>query len=131
MSFSQPGEYTFTVDDLELMAELDLKIFFIESRFLRTERESSKLLEFAEVLKKMKYLEQFFFSCEEFDHTTYDYAPIELLTDLPFKYLFSGNFEFEKGNFEDIANTLSQIKTLVQKKINYHLMNLLCLRIYL
>ena len=65
------------------------------------------------VMWKMKYLEEFYFSHEDFDQVSYNYAPIELLTDLPFKFLSSGNFSFATGNIEDIVNTLSQIKTLV------------------
>ena len=114
--FTDPNfpDYFFSVKDLELMVKMDLKIIKIESHSLRTEGEVSKLLEFAEVMKKMKYLEEFQFSCEEFDMHSDVYAPMELLTDLPIKSLISWHFKFEKGKFEYIARTISEMKHLTK-----------------
>ena len=44
----------FTVQDLKLMVKMDLKIVFIETESLKTEGEDLELLEFVEVLRKMK-----------------------------------------------------------------------------
>uniref|UniRef100_A0A7M5VDP0 F-box domain-containing protein n=1 Tax=Clytia hemisphaerica TaxID=252671 RepID=A0A7M5VDP0_9CNID len=110
---SEPCQYKFTVDDVKLMEKLNLKIIYIESRYLKTDEEISKLLEFAEVMRKMKHLKEFYFSPEEFDRNDQVFAPMELLTDLPIKYLYSSNFEFEKRHFRDIVNTLSRIKSLI------------------
>uniref|UniRef100_A0A7M5V8S1 F-box domain-containing protein n=1 Tax=Clytia hemisphaerica TaxID=252671 RepID=A0A7M5V8S1_9CNID len=112
--------HKYTVRDLELMVKFDLKITTINSRSLRTEGKVSKLLEFAKVMKKMKYLEEF--KCDDFDQDTGVYAPLELLTDLPIKFLISWNFEFHEGGIEDIAKTLSRMKHLTEFYLqqNYH-----------
>ena len=106
--------HKYTVEHLELMIKMDLKIVNIESRLLRTENKVSKLLEFAEVLRKMKYLKNFEFSPVDFDMDVGVYAPMELLTDLPIKMLVAWHFEFEKEKFEYIAKSLSQMKHLTE-----------------
>ena len=115
LSFYNPNKksYAFTVQDLKLMVKMDLKIVFIETESLKTEGEDSKLLEFVEVFRKMKHLEEFYFSVEDFE-TKFNGAPsVHLMTDLPIKMLFCRNFEFQKENINDIVTTLSKIKSLV------------------
>ena len=104
-------DYSFTLENLKLMMEHGIRIIKIYSFFLRTEGESAALLEFAKLMRKMKYLEEFQFCCEDFEEG--NAAPLELMTDLPFRYLKSWNFQLDKkGDATAVAKILSRMKSL-------------------
>ena len=104
-------KYSITLEHLELMIQYGIQIVEIESFCLRTERENDTLLKFADVMRKMKHLEKFEFDCEDFEDE--NAPPMELLTDLPFKYLTSYQFKvYGKGDVSKMAKTLALIKSL-------------------
>ena len=110
--FPEPeGSYRFTIDDLELMIKLGLGIIKIESTSLKVTRDTSELLKFAELIRYMDYLHEFRISFQHFD--SIDLPTMNLLIDLPIKYITSCHFLFEKENIREIVNTLSKIETLV------------------
>ena len=99
------GKYTFTVKDLELMVEKDLKITYFETRAITNKSEISKLLEFLNVLKRMKHLKELFISFDDLEDQ--DYKVMESMVGLPIKYISSLNFQLEGGNVERIIEILS------------------------
>ena len=103
--------YLFTIENLELMVKYNIRIVEIECDSLRTQGENDTLVKFAAVMHKMKHLEDFSFDGEDFqDHHV---PPMELLTDLPFKYLSSYQFKiFGRRDVMDMARILSSIKSL-------------------
>ena len=104
------GSYEFTIEDLELMVKLDLRVVKIESSRLDASNEIEHLLKFVEIIKKMRYLEEFQLSIDHF--VLQDVMTMSRLVKLPIRFITSWNFHFEKGYIKDIANTLLQIKTL-------------------
>ena len=102
--------YSFTLEDLKFMMQCGIKIVEIESFFLDN-KDSATLLKFAEVMRKMKSLEKFEFDFQDFE--VENAPPMELLTDLPLKFLQSYQFKiFGKKDVAKMANTVAQIKSL-------------------
>ena len=91
------------------MVEHNIKIISIDTSCLRIDNNFI-LLEYAKLMRKMKYLEEFRF-CDE-DYRDEIMAPIELMVDLPFKSISTDNFRNQKDKIGDIVNVLSRIKTL-------------------
>ena len=101
------------------MLEYNIRIIVIKSSSLRAEGDIGTLIKFAEVMRKMNHLEEFDFDCEDFE--VENAPPMELLADLPFKFLKSYQFKiFEKGDVVRMAKTLSLIKSLCGPNSKYY-----------
>ena len=111
--------YCFTVENLEYMVERDIKIVEIESCYLDTNEEISALFKFADVMRKMRHLEVFNFTWNEFECE--NSPPMELLTDLPFESLFSYNFNMQEGQIDNAAWILSNIKSMKARDAEFQL----------
>ena len=110
------SRYRFTVKDLELMVELDIRVVYVESRALNTDGEISKLLEFLDILRRMKYLEAFGFSLYDFEDQNPEMME-KLLVDLPIQRIGTQNFRLEEGNIEKAVQILSRMESLIELRI--------------
>ena len=102
--------YLLTLKDIELMVKLDIKVTVIDSDALKTDGEVSKLLKFADLIRKMNHLEDFSFAFEEFEND--NILSMEKLTDIPIKHATTGNFLIQKETINDVVKILSQMKCL-------------------
>eukprot|EP00111_Clytia_hemisphaerica_P014367 TCONS_00042297-protein len=102
--------YLFTLNDLNSMVNNGTRVFLISSSSLETNGEIATLIKFAEVMRKMKHLKEFNFDCGYFKDQ--NAPPMELLTDLPFKYLRSHQFNiYGKRDVQMMVSTISKIKS--------------------
>ena len=101
------------------MLEYNIRIIVIKSSSLRAEGDIGTLIKFAEIIRKMNHLEEFDFDCEDFEDE--NAPPMELLTDLPFRYLHSYQFKiFGKVDVLMMVLTISKIKYLQGDHKNFY-----------
>ena len=114
------GRYFFTKWNLLMMDQKGIKISTIHSGRLRTERASSNLVRFIPVLKKLKHLEEFSYSGDEF----YDGPPpLHRFVDLPIKQITTAEFKLRRGKIRNIVDMLTQMKSLKDIHIYHHASN--------
>ena len=65
----------------------------------------------------IKHLKEFSFSCE---HFLFAPPPLESFLSLPIRTLTTDNLKFEEGRIEEIVNTLSNMKSLIQIRFVEH-----------
>ena len=92
------------------MIKLDVKVVFVDIDVIEIDGEVPVLLKFADLFRKMKHLENFSFSCDDFDKD--NPLPMEKLTDIPIKRISTWNFVIKKDTIKDVAKILSQMKHL-------------------
>ena len=109
--------YSFTLENLELMVSYGIRIIEIRSFFLKTEGDINSLLKFAEIMRNMKHLEEFRFSFDDFEEE--NAPPMELLTHLPFNFLMSHHFKIVgRRDVVGMTKIVSQIKSLRRSCFN-------------
>ena len=91
---SDAARYCFTLKDIELMIKLDIKVTGIETNSIKTDCNIEIFLGFADLFRKIKHLEDFIFSFEDFEKD--NLPPMEKLTDIPIKRITSRNFKIQK-----------------------------------
>ena len=76
--------YRFALKDIELIVKLDIKVIEIEIDMLKMDGEVQILLQFADLFRQMKHLEEFDFDSDDFE-VDGNHPPMEKLTDIPIK----------------------------------------------
>ena len=100
-------DYLFTMKDMTMMAQKGVEVVTILSNRLRTEGSRDNLIEFVPILKRFKYLGDFYL-CYEIEHP----PPIHSLVDLPKSHVTTDEFLLEDGKIVEITNTLRKMKYL-------------------
>ena len=103
---AEAHDYLFTVKDLQMMAEKNIKVVYMSTICLNTDDLGSTLGHFVPVLKKLKYLDDIDFDghCEDGP------PPVHLFFDLPIIRITTDEFKLEKRKIKEKVNTISQIK---------------------
>ena len=105
LNISHGDKYLFTVSDLKMMAEKNIKVTTIFANQLKTDNFSSNLIEFIPVLKQLKHLEKFYYCSDDFADEP---RPLHLFKDLPIQEITTNEFKLEQGEVENIVDILTQ-----------------------
>ena len=101
--------HKFAVSELELMVKQNIKVTSIDTDSLRTGNVGLNFLAFAEVIRKMKYLKELNVSDDNF---AFDPPPVDYFKGLPIPVLATNDFKMDNEKLAQIANTLSEMKSL-------------------
>ena len=107
MPGTQKGIYEYTVEDLELMADLDINLVSIMSGAWEN-IGMNRLEPYLRVLKRFKYLEDVHLGHE----WVIEPPQADELVGLPFTIMSTHHVLLEGEDLEDVVDTLCQIKTL-------------------
>ena len=114
--------YQFTVEDIELFARYNVKVSFMSACALKNNSIMNwNLHHFVPTLKKMKHLESFEFA--SFNGALVEYPDVDLFVDLPVLKITTKQFRLEKGKIDEVAKTLSKIKSLRSFEITTNELN--------
>ena len=111
--------YLFTAGDIKNLADNKIVVPILSTSLLRHEN-GHKLDAFVPVLGELKGLEEMYYDEFEIDNDLM-FSAIELLADLPVRFLSTYDFPLEAGKIEDVVRVMSKMKHLESIDIEgYH-----------